>query len=158
MSSIPVAAQPGSAMPRVRAFVAVALLLVIGVGVGVGARAIATTAPAVAETTTPVKHHAGWPATRVAPAAVAPMTSYRQLVANLAAAEARHDYAAQARFQGQLDEALTPALIGKIYQERERLMAALAAADRDSHAALITRELRDLCGATAVKAELEFCN
>ena len=145
-------------MPRIPlAFVALALLIAVGAGAFVGARAFSTTTP-VAETTTPVKHHSGWPTTRVAPAVVAPMATYRQLVANLAAAEARHDFAAESRFQTQLDQMLTPSLIGKIYQERERLMAALAASDRDSHAALITRELRGLCGATAVKAELEFCN
>ena len=141
-------------MPRIPlAFVVVALLLSVGVGVFVGARAFATSTAVVADTSAPVKHHSGTPAARVAP-----MADYRQLVANLAAAEQRHDFAAKARFESQLDKALTPALIGKIYQERERLMAALAAADRDSHAALITRELRGLCGAEAVKAELEFCN
>ena len=155
MSSIPVAARSGSGMPRVPlAFVAVALLLAIGVGVVVGARAFATTAPVIADTSAPVKHHSGTPP---APR-VAPMTEYRQVVANLAAAEARHDFAAQHRFESQLDKLLTPQLIGTIYQQREQLLAALAESDRDSHAALITRELGKLCGAAAVKAQLAFCN
>jgi hypothetical protein len=141
-------------MPRIPlAFVAVALLLAVGIGVVVGARAFATTAPVVAEKSAPVKHHSGTPAPRIAS-----MANYRQLVANLAAAEQSNDFVAQTRFEAQLDKMLTPALIGKIYQEREQLMAALAAADRDSHAALITREIRGLCGAEAVKAELVFCN
>jgi hypothetical protein len=156
MSSLPVAARPGSAMPRIPlAFVVVALLLAVGAGAILGARAFSTTAPAVADTSAPVKHHSGTPA---AAARATTIGDYRQLVANLAAAEQRHDFAAKARFEGQLDKMLTPALIGKVYQERQRLLAALAATGRDSHAALITRELQGLCGASAVKAELEFCN
>ena len=141
-------------MPRIPlAFVAVALLIAVGVGAFIGARAFATTAPVVADTSAPVTRHAGGP-----PAGVAPMANYRQVVANLAAAERTYDFAARSRFEAQLDQMLTPTLIGEIYQERERLMAALAAADRDSHAALIVREIRGLCGAEAVKAELAFCN
>jgi len=37
-------------------------------------------------------------------------------------------------------------------------MAALGSANRDSHAALITREIAKLCGPAAVKAQLDFCN
>ena len=97
----------------------------------------------------------------IAPGALAPkpapIVRYRQIVANLAAAEAHHDVPAIARFRGQLDDVLTPALIGTVYQEHERLMAAIAADGRDSHAALLVRQLQALCGPASVKAQLEFC-
>jgi hypothetical protein len=145
-------------MPRIPfGFVALALMLAVGIGVVVGANAFATAArqTAVAPITPPARIHAAPLAGTSRPTMI---VTYRQVVANLAAAEERHDFAAQARFESQLDELMTPAVIGKIYQERERLLAALAASDRDSHAALITREIAKLCGPAAVKAQLTFCN
>ena len=160
MSSFPVAAQPGRAMPRVSVGIA-ALAVVVAVGIGaiVGANALAAratvTGPAV---TTAVKHHTATPP--VASAATL-MATYHGVVSDLAAAEERHDFAAEYRFRTQLDRILTAPMIGTIYQERARLAASLetAAENHDSHnRALISRQLANLCGPEAVKEKLEFCN
>jgi hypothetical protein len=140
------------------AFVALLVVLAVGIGVIVGANVIASRAApaAVTQPTTPVKHHGGQPAAKPVT-----MTEYRQLVANLAAAEARHDFAAQYRFGKDLDRMLTPAIIGTIYEQRAQLEANLEAATsyHDAHAqAMFTNQLSKLCGAKAIKAELDFCN
>ena len=85
------------------------------------------------------------------------MARYRELVADLAAAEDQAAYREQAIFRGQLDSLLTPQLIGQIYQEHARLLAARAATPRDSHAGRLTVQLMALCGSDAVKARLTFC-
>ena len=142
----------------------VAMVLVVGLvaGVAIGALAVrATTAEAVVAdvgVTTSQPRVGPMAGTRAPAAAVEPMANYARIVAGLSAAESRHDFAAKARFESQLESALTAETIGLIYQKHERLMAALADADRDSHAALITRELAKLCGPAAVKAQLDFCN
>jgi hypothetical protein len=159
MSSASVVARQGSALPRVPlGFVAIAIALAVGIGAVVGANVVRTSPqqPAVAQTTTPVKHHPGTPAGKPAP-----MVAYRQVVANLAAAEARHDFAAKYRFEQQLDKLLTPAVIGTIYQQRNQLRADLETASEyhDSHAqAMFSYRLGKLCGAAAVRAKLDFCN
>jgi len=136
-------------------FVVMALALAIAVGVALGAAYARSNAQPAAATTPIVRHHNVFPPA----AAKAPTISdYRTLVANLAAAEDRHDFQAQFRFGNQLDRILTPGMIGYVYQEHARLVAALGATDRDSHAALITREIAKLCGPAAVKAQLDFCN
>ena len=158
MSSFPVAARPAATMPRLPlGLVALVVALAVGIGVAVGANAFATTHQAPAVTTSQVKHHAATPPGALA-AKPSPMIRYRQLVANLAAAEDRGDGQAIARYRNELGTLLTPALIGTIYQQHERLMAALAVTGHDSHAALITKQLMALCGADTVRAQLAFCN
>ena len=49
------------------------------------------------------------------------MVRYRQVVANLAAAMQRHDFAAQYLIGRQLDAVLTPAVIGAVYKEHSQL-------------------------------------
>jgi hypothetical protein len=93
-----------------------------------------------------------------AAAAEASFANYSRIVAGISVAESRHDFAAKARFTSQLDAALTPQTIGLVYQEHERLVQALASADRDSLAAMITRDIAALCGPATVKASLSFCN
>jgi hypothetical protein len=159
MSSATIAARPTSGLPRVPlAFVIAALILAIGLGAVIGARAVATTAPAAvpAETGNSIKHHSGVPAP-----AKPTMADYRQVVSNLAAAEARHDYASQFRFKQELSAVLTPEVIGTIYQTRAKLAADLEWANEhhDAHnRATLSRQLAALCGADAVRAELAFCN
>jgi len=144
-------------------FVALALVVTLVAGVAIGALAVraATTSQAATPNVgvTTYQPRVG-PMAGSAPAAAAvdPMQNYARIVAGLNAAESRHDFAAEARFNSQLESALTAETIGLIYQRHEALMAALAASERDSHAALITRELAKLCGPAAVKAQLDFCN
>lgn len=155
MSSATAAARPGFAMPRIPMwFVALALLVAISVGAIAGAAMARSTAQPAAATTPIVRHHNVFPTRATAPT----VGDYRSVVANLAAAEEQHDFAAQYRFRQQLDRVLTPGMIGYIYKEHARLVAALGASERDSHAALITREIAKLCGPAAVKAQLDFCN
>jgi len=159
MSSLPVAAQQGRATPRMSLVIVVlALVAAAIVGAAVGAAIVANrTTATTAAVTTPVKHHTATPPGAIAAKQLAPMARYRQLVANLAAAEDQGAYREQAIFRGQLDSLLTPALIGQIYQEHARLLEARAATPHDSHAGLITRQLMALCGPEAVKARLTFC-
>ena len=46
------------------------------------------------------------------------MATYHGVVSDFAAAEERHDFAAEYRFRTQLDRILTAPMIGTIYQER----------------------------------------
>ena len=145
----------------------VAMVLVVGLvaGVAIGALAVraATTteasSPAISVTTSQpqVGPMAG---TRAPAAAVDPMTNYARVVAGLSVAESRHDFAAKAQFESQLDAALTAETIGVIYQEHSRLQLALdeALATGNGYAMFrITQELEGLCGPAAVKASLSFC-
>ena len=160
MSSLPVAAQQGRATPRMSLVIVVFALLaaaVIGAAVGAAISANRATTQTTAVTTS-VQHPVSLPAGAIAVWQQAPpMTRYRQLVADLAAAEDQGAYREEAIFRGQLDSLLTPQLIGQIYQEHERLLEARVATGRDSHAGLITRQLMALCGADGVKARLSFC-
>lgn len=142
------------------AVTAIALIVGLGFGLAVGANLGAAgtrTAPGNAVSGPPTalasRTHAA--------AAPAPMASYRQLVANLKAAESRHDYAAQARFSSELSKMLTAQTIGSVYQARTQLLASLATAKahHDYHAAArINLRLAGLCGSKTVKAKLDFCN
>jgi hypothetical protein len=160
MSSLPVAAQPGRAAPRLSLVVVILALVVAGLagaalGAVIAANRTAAAVPPVA-TTPSVKHHSATPPVT----ATSRLVEYRQIVANVAAAEQRHDYAAKARYASQLDEMMTPQMIGAIYQERARLLAGLEVSveRRDTHSrALIARQIRSLCADTA-KAQLDFCN
>ncbi|HEX5014396.1 MAG TPA: hypothetical protein VFV72_09595 [Candidatus Limnocylindrales bacterium] len=154
MSSATVAARPGFAMPRIPLwFVGLALFVAVAIGAIAGSAMARSAAPAPAAATPIVRHH------NIFPAAKAPtMSDYRAVVANLAAAEERHDFAAQYRFRQELDKVLTPAMIGSIYEKHAQLLSALGNAGQDSHGALLAREIRELCGASAVKARLAFCN
>jgi hypothetical protein len=138
-------------------FVALAVALAVGIGAVVGANVVKTSPQAaVTQSTTSVRPHAGTPAVKPAP-----MAAYRQVVANLAAAESRHDFAAKYRFEQQLDKLLTPVVIGTIYQQRDQLRADLETAVEyhDSHAqAMFSNRLGKLCGAATVRAKLDFCN
>ena len=158
MSSATAAARPGYAMPRIPLwFVVLALMLAVVAGIAAGsAIARSAAAPNVADTSAPVRHHAAF--TGAVGAQPTTIVRYRQLVTSLSAAEANHDAAGAYRFESQLDQLLTPQAMGTVYAEHARLMAALGSANRDSHAALITREIAKLCGPAAVKAQLDFCN
>lgn len=162
MSALRVAAQPGTVWPKMPgAFMAAALAVGLAVGVAVGATMTARTATQASNTaqvtTPPARTHSA----RTPALALAPMTAYRQLVANIRAAESRHDFAMQHRFGTQLKAMLTAETIGTIYQDRARLLAGLetATANRDYHAASrFSRQLAAICGTKTVKAQLDFCN
>ena len=167
MTSLPATAQSGRAAPRLSFLVGamIALLLAALVGAAVGAAISANRAATVitpaAGAVAPADLH---PAPPIPPGALAakaakaaPMVRYRGLVADLAAAEARHDVRGIALYRHQLDAVLTPALIGTVYREHQRVMVEIALAERDSHAALLVRQLQSICGPASVKAVLEFC-
>ena len=161
MSSLPVAVPQRRMSPRLPlGLVALVVVLAIGAGAFVGALAIANrSAPAPAVAITTPKHHSAVPTG--AAVAAAQMTRYRQVVANLAAAVQRHDYAQQYLLGRQLDAMLTPAVIGTVYQQRQQLTADLEAAvvHHDTHGrAVISRQLTAICGPAAVKSRLAFCN
>src|SRR5215510_14972792 len=102
MSSATAAARPGFAMPRMPMwFVALALLVAVVVGALAGAAMVRSTAQPTAAAAPVVRHHSAFPAAN-APT----IGDYRALVANLAAAEERHDFQAQYRFGQQLDRIL----------------------------------------------------
>jgi hypothetical protein len=160
MSSLPVAAQRRT-FPRLPlGLVALVVVLAIGAGAFVGAMAITNrAAPAQSTATSTVKHHPAVPSGALA--ATAQVAQYRQIVAGLAVAVNRHDYAQQYLLGRQLDATLTPAVIGAIYQEHARLAASLEIAyeRHDTHArSLISRQLASICGPAAVKSRLAFCN
>ena len=161
MSSLPVAARPAATLPRLPlGLVALVVALAVGIGVAVGANAFATTRQAPAVTTSQVKHHSAIPPGALA-AKTSPIVRYRQIVANLAAAMQRHDFAAQYLLGRQLDAVLTPAVIGAVYTERSKLAASLEASveRHDTHSrSLIIRRLAELCGPAPVKSRLDFCN
>ena len=72
-----------------------------------------------------------------------------------------HDFKSIYRIDRALDAALTPAVIGMVYQEHARLAANLEAAYQrhDLRAqALISRQVQALCGQPDVQSRLNFCN
>lgn len=163
MTSLPATASAGRAAPRLSFVLGamIALLLAALLGAAVGAAISANRASTVitpAAAAAPANLH---PAPPIPPGALAakpaPMVRYRGLVADLAAAEARHDVRGIALYRHQLDAVLTPALIGTVYREHQRVMVEIALAERDSHAALLVRQLQSICGPASVKAVLEFC-
>jgi hypothetical protein len=161
MSALGVAAQPGTVWPRMPgAFLGIALAVGLGVGLAAGATMAVRTTTQTAMSAPPVtpaaRTHAG-----AAPVALAPMTAYRQLVADIKVAESRRDFAAQYRFASQLKTMLTAETIGSIYQEHARLLAGLATAKANGNyhtASRFDRQLGAICGASIVKARLDFCN
>jgi hypothetical protein len=161
MSSLPVAAQRRMLPRAPLGLVALVVVLAIGTGAFIGAMALsnrAAPAPAQAVVTTP-KHHSAVPP--AAAAATSQMASYKQLVANLAAARMAHDFKSVYRIDRALDAALTPAVIGMVYQEHARLTANLEAAyeRHDMRAqALISGQVQALCGQPDVQSRLKFCN
>ena len=160
MSSLPVAAQRRASLRLPLGLVALVVVLAVGAGAFVGAMAIANrAAPAPSAATSTVKHHSAVPP--AAAAAASQMAYYKQLVANLAAARMAHDFKSVYRIDRALDAALTPAVIGMVYQEHARLAANLEAAYQrhDMRAqALISRQVQALCGWPDVKSRLKFCN
>jgi hypothetical protein len=160
MSSLPVAAQRRLSPRLPLGLVALVVVLAIGAGAFVGAMAIANrAAPAPSVATSTIKHHSAVP--QAAAAATRQMASYKQLVANLAAARMAHDFKSIYRIDRALDAALTPAVIGMVYQEHARLAANLMAAyeRHDMRAqALISRQVQALCGQPDVQSRLKFCN
>ena len=160
MSSLPVAAQK-RAFPRLPlGLVALVVVLAIGADAFVGAMAITNhAAPAPLAATSTVKHHSAVPP--AAAAATRQMASYKQLVANLAAARMAHDFKSVYRIDRALDAALTPAMIGMVYLEHARLAANLEAAyeRHDLRAqALISGQVQAICGWPDVQSRLKFCN
>jgi hypothetical protein len=142
-----------------------ALALTVGLAFGlvVGATMAARTTTQAAISGPPVtseaRAHAA--AARAQALAPAPMTAYRQLVANIKVAESRSDFAMQDRFANELSAMLSAQTIGSIYLEHARLESSLAAAkaDREYHlASRLSRQLAAICGSETVKAQLEFCN
>jgi len=160
MSSLPVAAQRRASLRLPLGLVALVVVLAVGAGAFVGAMAIANrAAPAPSAATSTVKHHSAVPP--AAAAAASQMAYYKQLVANLAAARMAHDFKSVYRIDRALDAALTPAMIGMVYQEHARLAANLEAAYQrhDMRAqARISRQVQALCGWPDVKSRLKFCN
>ena len=161
MSSLPVAAPQGRALPRMpMGLVALVVVLAIGAGAFVGALAVANrTAPAPAAVTSPVKPHVGLPSAQAV--AASQLANYKRLVANLAAARQAHDFRSIYRIDRALDAALTPAVIGMVYNEHSRLAANLEAAYTQHNMrnqALISRQLQQLCGQPDVQSRLKFCN
>ncbi|MFL5769648.1 MAG: hypothetical protein ACJ765_06175 [Chloroflexota bacterium] len=163
MSTLPVAARPAATLPRVPfGLVLLGLALAVMLGAVVGAKVIASPSQAViANNPTSADSAARHAPVTQAAAAASTMDGYRLIVANIAAAEKRHDFAAQHQFVEELDRALTPAVIGGIYIERAELVASLETAveNHDSHGrAVISRQLAKLCGPAPVKARVDFCN
>ena len=160
MSSLPVAAQRRASLRLPLGLVALVVVLAVGAGAFVGAMAIANrAAPAPSAATWTVKHHSAVPP--AAAAAASQMAYYKQLVANLAAARMAHDFKSVYRIDRALDAALTPAMIGMVYQEHARLAANLEAAYQRHDMrlqALISRQVQALCGWPDVKSRLKFCN
>jgi hypothetical protein len=149
---------------------AIALTFGLVAGLAVGALALrpaATTAPAAAPAVAQTTHQANVGPKAAAAAARAAaakseraLVNYTQVVANVQAAESRHDFAAKFRFERQLRAMLTPQTIGLVYQERSHLMDSLAEAKATGNGYGIWRikqELDALCGPAAVKAQLSFC-
>jgi len=160
MSSLPVAAQRRASLRLPLGLVALVVVLAVGAGAFVGAMAIANrAAPAPSAATSTVKHHSAVPP--AAAAAASQMAYYKQLVANLAAARMAHDFKSVYRIDRALDAALTPAMIGMVYQEHARLAANLEAAYQrhDMRAqALISLQVQALCGQPEIMSRLKFCN
>jgi hypothetical protein len=89
------------------------------------------------------------------------LAAYHNLVANIQTAESNHDRRALIRFGSQMHALLTAETIGSIYLEREQLQSdlAVAKAQGDNRAvAMISNQLKTLCGTKASQAFLEFCN
>ena len=133
MTATNVAMTPGiGRTPGRGAFAAVALSLGLVAGLGIGAlafRPATATGPmaapaAITHTTHPRVGPMAPKATIAASATV--LANYTQVVANLKAAESRHDFAAKARFERELTATLTAEAIGLVYQERTHLLESLA--------------------------------
>ena len=144
----------------------VAMVLVVGLvaGVAIGALAVraAPTQGVVPDAGTSMIQPRVGPMAgpRTPAAAVDPMANYARVLAGISVAESRHDFASKARFQSQLEAALTAETIGLVYQEQARLQKALeeAQATGNGYAIFrITQDLNGLCGPAAVKASLSFC-
>ena len=152
--------------PGVVTALALAVALLAGVAIGAFAvRATTTTTHVAPAAVAPTTHQprVGPMAAPGAAATVASrqMANYRQLVANLGAARKAHDFRSIYRIDRALDAALTPAVIGMVYQEHARLAANLTAAyeRHDMRAqALISRQVQALCGQPDVQSRLKFCN
>ena len=111
MSSLPVAAQPGRATPRMSLVIVVLALVaaaMIGAAVGSAIAANRTTAQTTAVTTS-VQHPVPLPPGAIAAKQQAPMARYRQLVADLAAAEDQGAYREAGDFPGAARLAADPA-------------------------------------------------
>lgn len=162
MSALRVAAQPRTALPKVPA-AAMAMALILGIALGAAATATMTarTTTQTAITTAPVTPAARANAAASRAAAPAPMATYRNLVADLKAAERGHDYSRRYGLASQLSGMLTAQMIGALYLEQARLEDGLAAAKADGEyhlASRLSRQLAAICGSETVKAQLDFCN
>ena len=166
MSALRVAAQPGTAWPKMPgALMALALTVGLTFGLVVGATMAARTTTQTAISGSPItsqaRAHAASARARALASAPAPMAAYRQLVANIKSAESRSDFAMQYRFANQLSAMLTAQTIGSIYLEHARLQSGIEAAkaNREYHlASRLSQRMAAICGANTVKAQLDFCN
>jgi hypothetical protein len=160
MDAIGVAARPGFGRIRiVSAAGAVALALGLGVGMilAMGVlRPVAVPVTPNVPTTPEARMHAGVGGHTAASG----LSSYRQLVENIAVAEASRDHRALIRFSGRLNAMLDAGTLGVVAAEHARLETALAAAwesgdNREAHA--VQQQLDSLCGTKTVRAYLAFC-
>jgi hypothetical protein len=161
MSALGVATQPSALRFRPQGPIA-GMALVVGLAAGVLLGAVGmrpTTVPAV-PAQVPAAH--GPDAADAAKAATTSgLAAYHNLVGNIQAAESRHDRRALIRFGSQMHALLTAETIGSIYLERAQLQSdlAVAKAQGDNRAvAMISNQLKKLCGTKASQAYLEFCN
>jgi hypothetical protein len=150
-------------MPMAGTAMALVLGLVIGMAASsmMTARSATQTVITAAPVTPAARTHAAAPRAATGVAPVAPMAAYRQLVADLKAAERGHDYSLRYALADQMSRMLTAQMIGSIYVEHARLVSGLAAAkaNREYHAASrYSQQLAALCGSETVKAQLDFCN
>ena len=145
---------------------AIALTIGLFAGIAIGALALrpatASTQAVAPAAVAPTTHQTRVPMAGSAVVAPAPdaLANYSRVVANIAAAESRHDFAARYRFERQLRATLTAATIGSVYQERSNLLKSLAVAQANGDAYGMWRmgqDLDALCGPAIVKAQLEFC-
>jgi hypothetical protein len=145
---------------------AVALSIGLVAGIAIGALALrpaAATDTAAAQVTVSATTSQPRVGPMAAPAVPATnvLKNYVQVVANIEAAESRHDYAAKARFESDLAAALTARTIGIVYQEHATWAKALDEAKATGNGYEIfraTEALNALCGTGAAKAQLTFCN
>ena len=164
MTALGVATQPSALRFRAQGPIAgMALAAGLAAGVLLGAIGMRPAAVPAAPAQVPAVHGPdAADAAKAADAATASgLAAYHNLVANIQTAESNHDRRALLRFGSQMHALLTAETIGSIYLEREQLQSdlAVAKAQADHRAvAMISNQLKKLCGTKASQAYLEFCN
>jgi hypothetical protein len=164
MSALGVATQPSALRFRTQGPIA-GMVLAAGLAAGVLLGAVGlrpATVPTVPAQVPAAHGPDAADAVKAADAAtISGLAAYHSLVGNIQAAESRHDRRALIRFGSQMHALLTAETIGSIYLEREQLQSdlAVAKAQGDNRAvAMISNQLKTLCGTKASQAYLAFCN